>query len=94
MKKTRRRFTNEFKLKVILDALKEQSSMKDLCQKYKLHATQITNWKQEFLDNAIVVLESKGSKPKSNKENKEKEKLYSKIGQLQMEIDFLKKKLS
>jgi len=93
MKRQRRKFTKAFKLKVILDALKEQSSMKELSKKYDLHAAQITKWKQEFLDKASEIMDSKHPKLKEIDEEKEKEKLYSKIGQLQMEVEFLKKKL-
>lgn len=94
MKKKRRTFTKKFKLKVILEALKERSTVKELCQKYDLHPNQITNWKEDFLDKAEEVMDSTSSKKEKEEEFKEQEKLYSKIGQLQMEIDYLKKRLS
>lgn len=93
MKKQRRKFTKEFKLKVILEALKERSTMKELCQKYELYPTQVSNWKQEFLDKAMATMDSKEVKKIESDIEKEKEKLYAKIGQMQMEIEFLKKKL-
>ena len=93
MKNKRRTFTKKFKLKVILEALKERSAVKELCQKYELHPNQITKWKDDFLEKAGEVMESEIPK-KKEEEYKEQEKLYSKIGQLQMEIDYLKKKLS
>jgi len=46
MKKQRRKFTKEFKLQVILEALKERSTLKELSQKYELQSTQITTWTQ------------------------------------------------
>ena len=88
MKKKRRTFTKKFKLKVILEALKERSTGKELYQKYDLHPNQISTRKQEFLDKAEEVMDSTSSKKEQEEEFKEKEKLYSKIGQLQMEIDF------
>lgn len=94
MKNKRRTFTKKFKLKVILEALKERSTVKELCQKYELHPNQISKWKQDFLDKAEEVMDSTSSKKEQEEEFKEQEKLYSKIGQLQMEIDFLKKRLS
>ncbi len=94
MKNKRRTFTKKFKLKVILEALKERSTVKELCQKYELHPNQISKWKQDFLDKAEEVMDSTGSKKEQEEEFKEQEKLYSKIGQLQMEIDYLKKRLS
>jgi len=94
MKKQRRKFTKEFKLKLILEALKERSTVKELCQKYELHPNQITNWKQDFLNKASETMDAASTKNKEEELESEKEKLYSKIGQLQMEVDFLKKKLS
>lgn len=93
MKQQRRKFTKEFKLKVILDALKEQLSMKELCKKYNLSSTQITNWKQDFLDKASLIMDSKHPKEEKVDQDKEMQKLYAKIGQQQMDIEFLKKKL-
>lgn len=93
MKKQRRKFTKEFKLKVILEALKERSTMKELCQKYELYPTQVSNWKQSFLDKAMSTMDAKEIKEVESNSEKEKEKLYAKIGQMQMELEYLKKKL-
>lgn len=93
MKKTKRKFTSDFKLKVILEALTERETLAVLSQKYDLHPNQISLWKQDFLDKAKQVLEAKKER-KSAKEEQKLDVLYAKIGQLQMEIDFLKKKLS
>ena len=49
MKKQRSKFTKAFKLKVILEALKERSTVKEVCQKVGLHPNQISNWKQEYV---------------------------------------------
>ena len=93
MKKQRRKFTKEFKLKVILEALKERSTMKELCQKYELYPTQISNWKHNFLDKAMSTMDAKDLKEVELDNEQEKEKLYAKIGQMQMELEYLKKKL-
>jgi len=93
MKKKRRVFTNEFKLKVILETLKERSTAKELCQKYELHPNQISKWKEDFLEKAIQIMDSKSEKAKHENYEAEQDRLFAKIGQLQMEIDFLKKKL-
>lgn len=83
----RRKFSASFKAKVALDAIKEQSTMQELASKHKLHANQISKWKADFLDNASSVFE---------KENQKKEvvdksdDLYKTIGELKVEVDFLK----
>ena len=91
--KSRRKFTASFKSKVSIEAIKEQSSIAQLAEKYQLHPTQINTWKKEFLANSSKVFEKEKDK-KTNTSSVEEEKLYSKIGQLQMENDFLKKALS
>lgn len=92
MKKIKRKFTADFKLKVILDALKEQQTLSELSQKYELHPNQISIWKTDFLAKAKQTLEIK--KAKSTESSPELEEMFAKIGKLQMELDFLKKKLS
>ncbi|MBK6978337.1 MAG: transposase [Cytophagaceae bacterium] len=48
MRNVKRKFTPDFKLKVILDALSEKQTLSELSQKYKLHSNQISLWKQDF----------------------------------------------
>ena len=90
-KQSRRKFTAEFKTKVVLESLKERSSIEELARKYEVHPTQINTWKREFLGKASEVFgkkEGEGQKPEVDAE-----KLYAQIGQLKVENDFLKKKL-
>jgi transposase len=89
---TRRKFTTKFKTKVVLESLKERSSLAELAQKYELQPTQISLWKREFLDSAESVFE-KGSKSKKTEAEEEKERLLKTIGQQKVEIDFLKEAL-
>ena len=92
MKKSRRKFSSKFKAKVVLDALKERLSLQELASKYELHPNQISTWKREFLQGAESVFDSPSHRT-NNSYDKEKEQLYSKIGKLQVSIDFLKKSL-
>lgn len=92
MRRKRRTFSSKFKLKVILDSLKERESLSELSQKYDLHQNQISKWKNDFIENAKSNL-AVSNKALNKDKDQELEKLYSKIGKLQMEVDFLKKKL-
>ena len=92
MRRKRRTFSSDFKLKVILDSLRERESLSELSQKYDLHQNQISKWKNDFIDGAKSNLAASNSLQDKNKEE-DVEKLYVKIGKLQMEVDFLKKKL-
>ena len=87
MKRTRRKFSAEFKTKVVLEALKEQLTIQELSSKFEIHPNQISTWKSEFLGKASTVLDAKGSK---DKEDFYSEKRYKIIGHQKVEIDFLK----
>ena len=65
--------------------------MKEIAQKYEIHPNQITIWKKDFLDKAMTIMDAKKVSSIEKDNEKELEVLYSKIGKLLMEIDFLKK---
>ena len=90
-KQTRRKFKPEFKAKVVLEALKERSTLENMAQKYEPHPNQILQWKKEAISKLAEVFDKKGTE--SNKDGIEAEKLYAQIGQLKVENDYLKKKL-
>ena len=93
-KKSRRKFSADFKAKVVLEALKERNTVEEIARKYEVHPNQIHLWKKEFLNNAASVFSS-GEKRMEDKmlHEEEQEKLYAQIGQQKVEIDWLKKKL-
>lgn len=89
--KKRRRFTSEFKSKVALEALREQQPIHEIAKRYQVHPSQVTDWKKSLLSNAGSVFESASSKNEDALRQKVKEdRLYKQIGQLQVEVDFLK----
>jgi transposase len=91
--KSKRKFTPEFKVKVVLDSLQERDSISVLSQKYSLNAEQINKWKREFKANAIAVFQTSSPKDADKNLEQEKQNLYEIIGQQKVEIEFLKKKL-
>ena len=90
---SRRKFTSEFKFKVVLEALSERYTIQELGRKYEIHPTQITNWMTQFLKNGQAVFDRPGKDSKTELEEKE-DRYLKMIGQQRMEIDFLKKALS
>ena len=93
-KKKRRRFSNEFKAKVALEAIREQMTLAELASKYDVHPNQISNWKKELLSSAADIFSGANNKelPEADVE-KITDPLYKEIGQLKVERDWLEKKL-
>ena len=92
-KTSRRKFAADFKAKVVLEAFKERSTIEQLAHKYELHPTQINSWKREALANMASVFGSEKADAGVQTEQLTQH-LYAQIGQLKVENDFLKKKLS
>ncbi|WP_149913307.1 transposase [Sphingobacterium cavernae] len=90
MKQSRRKFSASFKAKVAIEAIKERETIHELASKYEVQASQINTWKREFLNNAEAAFTSEKASWKDDSKEKE---LYSKIGELQIQVDFLKKVL-
>lgn len=89
--KSRRKFSAAFKAKVALEALKERETLSELAQRYEVHPNMISLWKTTLLSNATHAM---GKKQKSaGSKEVDSSELYKKIGQLEMERDFLKKSL-
>jgi len=89
-KQTRRKFTPEFKAKVVLEAIKNQKTLAELSLHFEVNSVMISKWKTEFLSNMSLVFE-KGSTTNEPSESVDVERLYAQIGQLKVENDFLKK---
>ena len=92
MTKKRNKYSPEFKAKVALIALKEEETMSELAARFGVHPTMINNWKRALVDGAADIFD-KGHKTRKQSEANEDE-LYRQIGRLQVERDFLSKKLS
>ena len=89
--KSRRKFTASFKAKVALEAIKGMKTLNELAQQYEIHPNQISAWKKELEGAATEFFEKKRG-PQKEEKQEESPKLYEKIGQLQMELEWLKKK--
>jgi len=89
----RKSFTKEFRAKVALAAIKGDKTIAELASAFDVHPTQITTWKKIALQNMDSIFERKKSK-KNKKQEKLIDELYKKIGSIQMENDWFKKKLN
>jgi len=93
----RRKFSEEFKAKVALEAIKGQKTANELAQEFGVHVNQINLWKKQLLEAAPKVFSpcqvfSRGKDREAERIERERDGLYRKVGQLQIEVDWLKKK--
>jgi len=83
--------TPEFKAKVGLEALRGVKTINEIGQDYGVHPTQVGLWKKEIQEQAKTLFEGKrGPRPVAG--HREPDLLYSEIGKLKVELDWLKKK--
>lgn len=94
MSKTRRNHTPEFKAQVVLELLREEMTVNELAAKHQISPVLISRWKSELIERAADVFKKGPSE--AEKELAEKEEhiadLERKVGQLTVEVDWLKKK--
>ncbi len=92
MKRKRRQFSEKFKAKVAVEAIKGIKTLSELSATYKVHPNQISAWKKQLLSNAPELFSS-GKKRQSKSEEELTSPLYEEIGRLKMDIKWLEKKL-
>ena len=92
MSTKRRQFSEKFKAKVALEAIREVKSLAELATEYQVHPTQITLWKKLILSEAPLLFSGKKTNPSKNEEELTSP-LYEELGRLKMDIKWLKKKL-
>jgi len=92
MSTSKKSFSAEFKSKVAIEAIKGLQTVNELASEYSVHSTQINNWKHQLLESSKMAFTHKGELKKQQAYEKERDQLYSQIGQLKVELDWLKKK--
>ena len=91
MKNKRRNHSAAFKAKVALAALKGDKTLAELASEYEVHPNQITQWKKQLLD-SLPELFSRRQKHEQQDQEALTSELYQQIGQLKVELDWVKKK--
>ena len=91
MAQKRRRFTAEFKARVVRAALREDKTLAQLASEFDVHPNQITEWKRQVLDSLPDVFSRK--KKHEQQDNQQLiDRLYRQIGELQVDVNWMKKK--
>lgn len=92
MGRKRRTFTDKFKAKVALEAVKGMKTLAELATEYQVHPNQISDWKKQLLSHAPEIFAS-GKKTQAKTQEELTAPLYEEIGRLKMDIKWLEKKL-
>ena len=91
MGKIHKRYPPTLKAKVALEAIREEETIVELASRYQVHPTQIKRWKKADTERMIELFADKRQK-REKENNLLIEELYREIGQLKVELDWLKKK--
>ena len=91
MKRARKQHSGAFKAKVALEAIKAERTLNELASHFEIHSSQVVQWKQRLLAGAADVFTG-GVERAALAEAALRARLYQEIGQLKVELDWLKKK--
>ena len=91
MAKKRRRFTAAFKAKVAMAAIRGEGTLAELASRYEVHPNQVAVWKRQAMEGLSEVF-ADGRSRQAREDQEHEAKLYQQIGQLQFDLDWLKKK--
>lgn len=90
-KRVRKVYSAAFKAKVGLEAIKGQKTINQIAQDFEVHPVQVSQWKKEIQERTAELFDTKrGPQPASP--DSDQERLYSEIGKLKMQLDWLSKK--
>jgi transposase-like protein len=81
-------YENSFKFKVALEAIKGDRTYEEIATEFNVSKSLISKWRDELIKNGAQVYSKEA---KANTSEAKEQKLYQQIGQLTMEIDYLKK---
>lgn len=95
MSKTRRNFSAKFKSDLVIELLKGEKTLNELAAENEIQPNLLRKWKSEFLEKASIVFDDtreESVREKQEAERREKAEYQKKVGQLTMQVDWLKKK--
>lgn len=92
----KKQYLPEEKLKIVIEALKEERLITDVASEYGIHPSVIHRWKKELLESADRVFAASKNAKDATKEKQQQqeeiENLYSQVGRLTTQLEWLKKK--
>ena len=94
MPRRKRSFSAEFKAKAALAAIQGQKSVQQLATLFDVHPNQIQLWKKQLLTGAASLFETRDQAQEAAAQQAREAELFEQIGRLNMELDWLKKKVA
>jgi len=91
MKTPRKSYSAEFKAKVAIEAIRNVKTVNEMASRFGVHPNQVTAWKKQALAELPQIF-SNGRARAEKADEELKAALYQEIGQLKVELDWLKKK--
>lgn len=88
----KKKYTAELKAKAVLEVLKERRTANEIAQQFAVHPTMLSLWKKLLVDGLPGFFAEPASKRSDTKDRELQDRLYQQIGQLQVELEWLKKK--
>ena len=88
----RKQYSSQFKATVALEAVKNHKTLASIASEYGVHPNQVTKWKKQLLEQLPLLFEDRRKKDDADKQQTEAQ-LYQQIGQMKVELDWLKKKV-
>ena len=87
----RKKFSSDFKAQVALEAIRGEKTMAEIASIYEVHPNVVGQWKKQVLEQLPEIF-SNGKRRRQDDESALRDRLYQEIGQLKVELDWLKKK--
>jgi len=87
----RKRYNGEMKTRIAVEAIKGQKTVNEIATAYGVHPNQVTQWKKQAMEELPQIFSDRRVK-KEQSEEELKATLYQQIGQLKVELDWVKKK--
>jgi putative transposase len=93
MTKTRHSYPAELKARVALEAVKGTQTINQIASEYGVHPSQVNTWKKQLSQELPTLFARTGQKQNTAQQHEQlTDQLYQQIGQLKVELDWLKKK--
>ena len=88
----RKQYNEEFKARIAIEAIKGERTVNEIAGEYGVHPTQIAQWKKQAMEQIQRIFSMKKVHD-ARTEEELRASLYQQIGQLKVELDWLKKKV-